>query len=271
MNDNPTIQIHKELQEAYNFFNERLFQGELPPTLITLQRGRRTLGYFSLDRFTDKNGKKVSEVAMNPDYFGGSTLVDTLSTLVHEMVHVWHHTVQKKPCRNGYHDKVWGAKMESVGLMPSNTGRVGGKKTGQQLWHYIIEDAPFSEAVFELIESGFNISWYDTYGAELKVSTGVNKKVFEGWKEKAGDDENLVEKLTKTFANKDSIEDIEVLFGFTNNDDEDEGTGKLPTLPTKGNSTRQKYTCGECKINLWGKPELNVICGDCQAPFVQAG
>lgn len=26
---------------------------------------------------------------MNPDYFGGRSLADTLSTLVHEMVHVW--------------------------------------------------------------------------------------------------------------------------------------------------------------------------------------
>ena len=30
--------------------------------------------------------------------------------------------------------------------MPSNTGQPGGKRTGQQMTHYILEDGPFAEA-----------------------------------------------------------------------------------------------------------------------------
>ena len=28
-----------------------------------------------------------------------------------------------------------------------------------------------------------------------------------------------------------------------------------------------KYTCPECGSNVWGKPELKVICGECEVPF----
>ena len=33
----------------------------------------------------------------------------------------------------GYHNKEWAAKMKAIGLMPSNSGAVGGKETGQQM------------------------------------------------------------------------------------------------------------------------------------------
>ncbi len=34
----PTPETYEELQHAYDFFDERLFNNELPPCLITLQR-----------------------------------------------------------------------------------------------------------------------------------------------------------------------------------------------------------------------------------------
>lgn len=83
----PAIKAYSELQQAYDWFNPSLFDKALPDLLITLQRGRNTFGYFAPERFTGESS--VSELAMNPDYFGGRSLADTLSTLVHEMVHVW--------------------------------------------------------------------------------------------------------------------------------------------------------------------------------------
>lgn len=85
----PAIKAYSELQQAYDFFNSVLFNGDLPDMLLTFQRGRNTFGYFAPERFTGESS--VSELAMNPDYFGGRSLADTLSTLVHEMVHVWQH------------------------------------------------------------------------------------------------------------------------------------------------------------------------------------
>ncbi len=40
----PTPKMADELQHAFDYFNERLFHGVLPPCLITLQRERATLG-----------------------------------------------------------------------------------------------------------------------------------------------------------------------------------------------------------------------------------
>jgi hypothetical protein len=34
--------------------------------------------------------------------------------------------------------------------------------------------------------------------------------------------------------------------------------------------TKLKYTCPECGINAWGKPELKLICGVCMYPLVRA-
>lgn len=258
---NPTIQIHNELQEAFDFFNARLFDNELPITLMTLQRGKRTFGYFSPNRFTNGDGQQVSELAMNPDYFGARTLVDTLSTVVHEMAHVWHFFIKESPCRTGYHDKVWGEKMESLGLMPSNTGMEGGKKTGQQMTHYIIEGGQFSKAVFELIERGFDISWYDTYGANLQINSRTNKGILSDWKKQAGGNDELVEKLTQIVSKKNKPSDPE-------NDDDDEFQVTV-TPPTKGVApTRIKYSCIGCGANVWGKPKLNILCGDCSEPFL---
>ena len=38
--------------------------------------------------------------------------------------------------------------------------------------------------------------------------------------------------------------------------------------PNKSN--REKYTCPLCQANIWGKPGLNVLCGDCDTAFEAA-
>ena len=84
----PTTETYAELQRAYEFFNRELFNSELPACLITLQRERRTLGYFSPKKFVHRQtAEVVDEIAMNPSYFSIRTITATLSTLVHEMVH----------------------------------------------------------------------------------------------------------------------------------------------------------------------------------------
>ena len=47
----PTQETYSELQQAFDFFNENLFQGSLPLCLLTLQRQKNTFGYFALQRF----------------------------------------------------------------------------------------------------------------------------------------------------------------------------------------------------------------------------
>lgn len=248
----PAIKAYSELQQAYDWFNVVLFEKALPDLLITLQRGRNTFGYFAPERFTGESS--ISELAMNPDYFGGRSLADMLSTLVHEMVHVWQHYTPVKKCRGGYHDRVWGAKMEDVGLMPSNTGRPGGKKTGQQMTHYIIRGGRFQKAVYDLLKNGFSISWYDRWTTGTSVTSKSNSDILEDWLAATDkNDTDLINRLTLTISKSRP--------GQTP-DDDDAVNGIKP--PVKGTGTRTKFSCPECGLNAWAKPSAVLICGECQ-------
>lgn len=211
-NETPTGHTYSALQHAYDYFNDALFEGELKSCLITLQRkDKRSLGYFWAQRFAEVRGKQYTdEIAMNPQRFTTASLPEVLSTLVHEMVHLWqfHHG---KASRKGYHNKEWGAKMKEIGLHPSNTGEAGGKETGQQMTHYIVKNGAYDDAVKALLKQKFALKW-----GEIAVAAG-------------GDD------------------------------DEGDGDGD-----GKNKSNRVKYTCAGCEANAWGKPELNIMCGDCE-------
>lgn len=76
----PTEEAYAELQAAYDFYNDHLFasQERLPACLITYQREKRTMGYFSQARFIRRDGIKADEIAMNPDYFAVIPLVEIL-------------------------------------------------------------------------------------------------------------------------------------------------------------------------------------------------
>ena len=112
ISDNPTLKTYDGLNRAYAFFNDRLFAGELPACLVTLQRAKKAYGYFAGGRFGSKDGKTVTdEIALNPSHFRNRTTEQSLSTLVHEMVHLWQHHFGK-PSRAGYHNKA--SRHESV-------------------------------------------------------------------------------------------------------------------------------------------------------------
>lgn len=162
----PSIEAAVELQYAYTYFNEALFGGALPPCILTYVRRRRCLGYFAPDRFERTDGERVGEVALNPTHLAARDDRDSLSTLVHEQVHVWRHYLAP-PRRagvrrtTGYHDRVWADRMERAGLMPSDTGRPGGKRTGNRMTHYIIAGGAFDRACATLLATGFRINWHD--------------------------------------------------------------------------------------------------------------
>src|SRR5882762_1004247 len=145
---------YKAFQDAYDFFNRALFGGSLPSLLITFQRHARARGYFAPERFAGRiDPATAHELAMNPDTFAGRSDEDILSTLAHEMAHVWQQT-HGTPPRRSYHDRQWAAKMKEIGLQPSTTGEPGGKETGQSVTHYIIQGGAFARAFAKLKAAG---------------------------------------------------------------------------------------------------------------------
>jgi predicted SprT family Zn-dependent metalloprotease len=159
-NESTTEQVHRELETAFRFFNEHLFSGELPDCFINTQRVRGSHGYFIANRLIRQDAEMRHEIGINPQIFALSTLPEVLSVLAHNMCHAWAHD-QGVQGRRGYHSAGWADKMELIGLMPSTTGKPGGKRTGERVEHFIISDGPFDRVCRALIDTGFNITWLD--------------------------------------------------------------------------------------------------------------
>ncbi|WP_313397432.1 SprT-like domain-containing protein [Acinetobacter variabilis] len=250
----PTQVTYHELQLAYEFFNERLFAGRLPSCLITLQREKHTFGYFSPNRFVSRSeGKFTDEIAMNPSYYGVRPIREILSTLVHEMTHLEQHHFGK-PGRGRYHNKEWGQLMLAVGLHPSNTGKPGGKVTGDQMWHFIIEGGVFDKACDELITKDFTLSWIDRFPPVRPTSPG-------GLRLTGSDDDNELSGSNED--NDDDDHSSSMGYGV------DTSTFSLVFPPEEGKETRQKYQCANCDDAVWGKKNLTILCGKCEGnpPF----
>ncbi len=180
----PTQQAYLQLQEAFNYFNESLFQGRLPQSLIIHARKGRTYGYYCPERWQGSGSHKdqiVDEIALNPQHFRTRSLEEVLSTLAHEMVHQEQHHFGK-PSRTGYHNKEWGNMMKAIGLHPSNTGEPGGTETGQQMTHYIIKGGPFDNAVSELVAKGFSLTWSDIVQEDVDEQLRQNPRKKTKWK-----------------------------------------------------------------------------------------
>jgi hypothetical protein len=168
---------YRSLQRADDFFNRELFASSLPPVLVTLQRHGRAYGYFSPERFIGRTDQEVAhELALNPDHFGRTDEV-TLSTLVHEMVHVWQKEHGRMP-RRGYHDRQWAAQMKEVGLQPSTTGEPGGAETGQSISHYILPGGSFARAFAKLAAAGFQLRWQSLSEDPSRTAKRASKTKF---------------------------------------------------------------------------------------------
>lgn len=176
---NPTKQNYSALDEAYQFFNAQLFAGKLPGCLITLQRKAKAYGYFAGNRFGSTDGGSVTdEIALNPSHFKNRTTEEVLSTLVHEMCHLWQHHYGK-PSRSGYHNREWANKMREIGLIPSDTGQSGGKQTGQSMTHYIEPGDLFERHCRALIETGYKLPFVELWGdAAARLRKAKNKTKF---------------------------------------------------------------------------------------------
>lgn len=156
------------------------------------------------------------------------TPIKIFSTLVHEMCHLWQWEFGN-PSRNGYHNKEWAAKMKEVGLIPSNTGKPGGKETGQQMTHYIEERGPYQRA-FEKMPEGYILPF-------TSLDRELMKSLIEGSSGSSG-----------------------------SGGDENERTKRLRKLHPPSRK-KTKYSCPGCKANVWGKPDLKIRCVECEMEF----
>lgn len=176
----PTHETYGQFETAYNYLNSELFENKLPKSLITLQRQRGSYGFFSAARFGRNDGERTDEIALNPQHLAERSVEDSLSTLAHEMKHLEQHHFGKLGRRerrtarqNRYHNKEWADMMAAIGLIPSDTGKEGGKRTGDAVSHYIQPGGAFALAVERLLATGFEITWREIVAANQSATAGA--------------------------------------------------------------------------------------------------
>ena len=251
--------------------------------MLTFQRDKSVMGYFASDRWTGSQNEFVHEIALNPSYFITHRPIELLQTLVHEMVHLWQHEFGK-PSHRTYHNKEWADKMESIGLMPSSTGRPGGKRTGQKMSDYPLKNGAFYLQCIVFAQSGYRLPYYDrwakTESAQIRdphtepengttsYQSCTEAAVVESFEialpalslaeqaetEEEGSLRNDAELLLmQPFSDQFSI-DVAALSA----ERENESVAKRKTT----------FLCQSCGDKAWGRASLNLWCGKCQIQFV---
>lgn len=239
MYHSPTQQLYSAIELMYDHFNGVLFDNMLPSVVLTVQKQKRIMGYFSPSSWASSEGQNCHEIAINPEYIATFPLIEVMQTLVHEQAHCWQFCFGK-PSRGGYHNREWSNKMLSVGLVPSSTGKPGGKLVGQNMNDYPEPNGKFTSACEALVTTkGFSLPWVAISGVVVNQHPDTIVEC---------SNEHVQALLEKPIFEAIGI-DIQVT--------------EKPKSKQK-----TKYRCHKCLVNVWGKAGLNIVCDDCKLPFL---
>lgn len=84
----PTTEQFSAYQAAFDYFNRTLFSGQLGGVILNFSRKAKSLGFFAPLRW-GKERVIGHEISLNPSYLAYRPMRDTMSTLAHEMAHLW--------------------------------------------------------------------------------------------------------------------------------------------------------------------------------------
>lgn len=172
-NQNISARTYEVLHAAFDHFNDELFEGRLPPAILVLHRKRGAHGYFHANQWLlrgedEDTEEGLHEIALNPKTMGRDAR-EVLSTLAHEMAHLWDQLFGKVPASG--HGPTWANKMDEIGLTPTSTGQPGGKRTGRKVTHMIVEGGAYEQAFDRFIARH-----PDAVGIFAKTAAPVAKK-----------------------------------------------------------------------------------------------
>ena len=173
----PTEQQFKQFQNLYNHFNKRLFDNDLPACILLLSTSvKKVAGHFTSQRWEDRAGNTTYEITMNPYFMSEAEDLEICKKLAEVMVLLWQYEYGT-PSRKDYYNKEWANKMESIGLIPSHTGKEGGKRTGQNMDSYHHPKELFIKAAKKISEKWlFPFRLTEAQWERLSVSRKKAKK-----------------------------------------------------------------------------------------------
>jgi hypothetical protein len=231
------------LQRAYDFLNDELFEGKLPPVMLTLSRNNNIIGgYYTPERWFNEEGNAVGEIAINANCLKSTGAVRAMVVLCHEMVHLWQHSAGK-PSRAGYHNQEWADMCKSVGLQPFT---IDDKETGQAVDTRLIPGGKAEKAIADMPED-YTLPWM-TQPMKNPFPEGDGEGGQGGGQGGPGSGQGEAPGGPGGPSGG--------------------GAGPCPPTPRKPGS-RQKYTCPACGFNLWGKPGGHFECLDCNQMVVE--
>lgn len=227
--------LYKYLNAIAEHFNQRLYARALPSPLFTFKRSMGTLAYFTTNKWQQTNGLPVGEIVLNPALFGEYSWVSLMKAIAQQQCHMWQH-LYGEPSRPGYHNTQWAEKMKEIGLMPTATGKPGGRATGQRIFLYIVPDGKFIRACVELIDGPLRLpisaKWHLSTTQddnELPINLPVKTR-------------NHLMKTVGRWSDDDLLIEQEEL---------------------KAKKQKLKYICPTCNVSVWGKSGLNLLCQSC--------
>lgn len=274
---NPTEELIEAVKTAYDHFNRDLFKGQLPNVVFNFQRQQRVMGYASIGRWVNERKQYVDELGINPDYFAKYPVIEIFQTLCHEMTHIWQ-AHYGTPGRRGYHNRQFGNKLTQIGLLPSSTGKPGGRTVGEHMLDYVLADGPFHAASQTLVQQGFRLPWADRYPVfRMDEPFVVYDK--SGTAIALDDDFSSVKSMAKRGTTEAALKNERLLHAssptlmaavtFPEDADDADQVARLNTTKPRPKSGRHKYLCKGCQAAVWGKPCLRIQCYDCELLFTE--
>ena len=156
------------LMQAFNAINKHFYHGELEKPIITVKEGKKKNAYGWIE--TSKNwiqGKTERyEINISCDYIGERTVAETISTLMHEMAHLYNIQNEiKDTSRAGiYHNTKFKETAEAHGLQISYNEHIGWSLTR------------LTEETEKWVDENINIKGFSVYKlTKEKISKGTAK------------------------------------------------------------------------------------------------
>ena len=123
-----SVELTQELYRAFDYFNKRFADGELPKVVITIQEAGRknALGWFGNGFWKDDVASvSVPEINISAEHLDRNAF-GTLETLLHEMAHLKNAVNDIRDCTSGqYHNKHFKKTAEEFGLVVKRTHNKG--------------------------------------------------------------------------------------------------------------------------------------------------
>lgn len=118
------------LENAFDVLNQKYYDGKLPETIITIQRTPKYHGHFTIKKIWKEKGSEEEhsfhEINLGAESLNRS-IVETLATLNHEMVHLYCSENDIKDTSNNhrYHNKKFKTEAEKRGLIIEHAKSIG--------------------------------------------------------------------------------------------------------------------------------------------------